>query len=67
MWKYDRRYFDFQPGNDWMDVCEWEYPRFWKDDGSGLTNTTLVAGCRNSEFDQVFIRVEPSLLVQYFC
>jgi alpha-1,3-glucan synthase len=52
VWKYERQYFDFQPGNEWMDECPWEYPRFWNDYGTGLTNTTLIGGCRISEFDQ---------------
>lgn len=54
VWKGTRRYHDFQPGNAWIDKCE--YPRFWNDMGKGLTNTTLVDGCRDSEFDQVFIK-----------
>ncbi|CAG8424933.1 unnamed protein product [Penicillium salamii] len=52
VWKYDRRYWDFQPGNEVEEECPWDYPRFWDDDGTGLTNTTLGTGCRNSEFDQ---------------
>ncbi|KAJ6102430.1 hypothetical protein N7486_004857, partial [Penicillium sp. IBT 16267x] len=52
VWKYDRRYWDFQPGNEVESECLWEYPRFWDDDGTGLTNTTLGPSCRNSEFDQ---------------
>lgn len=50
VWKSDRRYHDFQPGNDWLDKCD--YPRFWDDLGTGLAKTTLVEGCRDSEFDQ---------------
>ncbi|PYH83359.1 alpha-1,3-glucan synthase [Aspergillus uvarum CBS 121591] len=52
VWKYDRQYWDFQPGNEVEAECPWEYPRFWDDDGTGLTTTTLGASCRNSEFDQ---------------
>ncbi|CAI7594598.1 unnamed protein product [Penicillium discolor] len=52
VWKYDRRYWDFQPGNEVESECPWEYPRFWDDDGTGLTTTTLGPSCRNSEFDQ---------------
>ncbi|CAG7931725.1 unnamed protein product [Penicillium olsonii] len=52
VWKYDRRYWDFQPGNEIEEECPWEYPRFWDDDGTGLTTTTLGKSCRNSEFDQ---------------
>lgn len=51
VWKTSRRYHDFQPGNEWSDECE--YPRFWDDLGTGLTETPLVCGCRDSEFDQV--------------
>ncbi|RAL03720.1 alpha-1,3-glucan synthase [Aspergillus ibericus CBS 121593] len=52
VWKYDRRYWDFQPGNQIEAECPWEYPRFWDDDGTGLTTTTLGPSCRNSEIDQ---------------
>ncbi|RDH31235.1 alpha-1,3-glucan synthase [Aspergillus welwitschiae] len=52
VWKYDRQYWDFQPGNQIESQCPWEYPRFWDDDGTGLTTTTLGASCRDSEFDQ---------------
>ncbi|GKZ26283.1 hypothetical protein AbraIFM66951_003610 [Aspergillus brasiliensis] len=52
VWKYDRQYWDFKPGNEVESECPWEYPRFWDDDGTGLTTTTLGASCRNSEFDQ---------------
>ncbi|RAL13908.1 alpha-1,3-glucan synthase [Aspergillus homomorphus CBS 101889] len=52
VWKYSRRYWDFQPGNEVEAECPWEYPRFWDDDANGLTNTTLGPSCRNSEFDQ---------------
>ncbi|KAJ5351246.1 hypothetical protein N7452_000220 [Penicillium brevicompactum] len=52
VWKYGRRYWDFQPGNEIETECPWDYPRFWDDDGTGLTTTTLGPGCRNSEFDQ---------------
>lgn len=53
VWKYDRQYWDFKPGNEIESQCPWEYPRFWDDDGTGLTTTTLGASCRDSEFDQV--------------
>ncbi|PWY83588.1 alpha-1,3-glucan synthase [Aspergillus heteromorphus CBS 117.55] len=52
VWKYDRRYWDFQPGNQIEAECPWEYPRFWDDDGTGLTTTTLGTSCRYSELDQ---------------
>lgn len=53
VWKTSRRYHDFQPGNEWLDECEWEYPRFWDDSGSGVIETNLTRGCLDSEFDQV--------------
>ncbi|KAJ5701605.1 hypothetical protein N7488_009153 [Penicillium malachiteum] len=52
VWQYERRYWDFQPGNEVEEECPWEYPRFWDDDGTGLTTTSLGPECRNSEFDQ---------------
>uniref|UniRef100_A0A093V713 alpha-1,3-glucan synthase n=1 Tax=Talaromyces marneffei PM1 TaxID=1077442 RepID=A0A093V713_TALMA len=52
VWKTSRRYHDFQPGNEWLDDCEWEYPRFWDDSGQGVIETNLTRGCQNSEFDQ---------------
>ncbi|KAJ5721168.1 uncharacterized protein N7483_009102 [Penicillium malachiteum] len=52
VWQYERRYWDFQPGNEVEEKCPWEYPRFWDDDGTGLTTTSLGPECRNSEFDQ---------------
>ncbi|KAJ6007917.1 hypothetical protein N7540_011893 [Penicillium herquei] len=52
VWKYERRYWDFQPGDEVEEECPWEYPRFWDDDGTGLTTTSLGPECRNSEFDQ---------------
>ena len=50
VWKSSRRYHDFQPGNKALAQCD--YPRFWNDEGSGLTKTDLGAGCRDSEFNQ---------------
>lgn len=56
----DRVYHDFQPGNDWNSSCE--YPRMWGEDGFPLpTDITqdIPAGCKASEFDQVFRMVSP--------
>lgn len=53
IWKTSRRYHDFQPGNEWLEECKWDYPRFWDDYGRGLTKTSLNTGCKDSEFDQV--------------
>lgn len=45
-WKTDRRYVDFEPGNDVIDCT---YPRMWNDAGD-LINVTQTT-CRDSEFD----------------
>ncbi|KUL82805.1 hypothetical protein ZTR_09604 [Talaromyces verruculosus] len=47
VWKTSYRYHDFQPGNEWLDECEWKYPRFWDDSGSGVIETNLTRGCLN--------------------
>jgi len=53
IWKTDRQYWDFQPGNDYNNSCN--YPTFWYDAGYqvGTNVTSLLTGCKNSEFDQV--------------
>ena len=53
VWKTDRRYLDFQPGNDHNASCE--YPRMWGEDGYRLPSniTDLMQGCKSSEYDQV--------------
>ena len=53
VYKSDRIYHDFQPGNDWNSSCE--YPRMWGEDGFPLpANITMnMDGCKASEFDQV--------------
>jgi alpha-1,3-glucan synthase len=54
VWKDTRRYFDFAPGDTYLDKCD--YPRFWDAEGHRVLNTThLLVGCRDSEFDQVRI------------
>jgi len=53
IWKTGRRYWDFQPGNDYNATCD--YPPLWYDDGDavGTNVTSQMVGCKNSEFDQV--------------
>ncbi|KAK5240648.1 hypothetical protein LTR16_010356, partial [Cryomyces antarcticus] len=54
LWKSGRHYHDFQPSNEWEEVCSYPYPRFW-DQGGHLINdnyTQAMVGCRDSEFNQ---------------
>lgn len=53
LWKGDRRYHDFAPGNDYNASCE--YPRMWNQDGYPVGEEILSqqVGCKSSEFDQV--------------
>ncbi len=48
----NRQYFDFRPGNDYNETCE--YPRFWNETGMPIdpSITAQMKGCYNSEFDQ---------------
>lgn len=51
LWKSERRYNDFDFGNNELNTCE--YPRFYGDDGHEVLNLTQeLVGCRDSEFDQ---------------
>ncbi|KAI4280846.1 MAG: hypothetical protein L6R38_004122 [Xanthoria sp. 2 TBL-2021] len=52
LWKGDRRYHDFAPGNEFNASCE--YPRMWGQDGYpiGPDITSQQHGCKDSEFDQ---------------
>ncbi|PYI24517.1 hypothetical protein BO86DRAFT_96639 [Aspergillus japonicus CBS 114.51] len=52
MWKTDRRYVDFDIGNDYNSTCD--YPRFWFEDGYPVqkTVTDQLVGCYDSDFDQ---------------
>lgn len=51
VWKDTPRYHDFEPGNEWLDKCD--YPRFWDPMGKLQTNlTTTLVGCRDSDFNQ---------------
>ncbi|KAI9851719.1 MAG: Cell wall alpha-1,3-glucan synthase ags1, partial [Thelocarpon superellum] len=51
-WKSDRRYLDFDIGNDYNDTCS--YPRFWNETGLPVDPdvTAQMKGCYNSDFDQ---------------
>lgn len=53
LWKGERRYHDFHPGNAYNASCE--YPRMWDQDGYPIREDILSqqVGCRSSEFDQV--------------
>jgi alpha-1,3-glucan synthase len=52
LWKSDRRYADFNIGNNILSHCD--YPRFYNDSGHEVfdNGTQLLIGCRDSEFDQ---------------
>ncbi|KAL2820139.1 hypothetical protein BDW59DRAFT_150966 [Aspergillus cavernicola] len=52
MWKSDRRYVDFDIGNDYNATCD--YPRFWYENGMPVNQslTSGLVGCYNSDFDQ---------------
>ncbi|KAK9563021.1 Cell wall alpha-1,3-glucan synthase ags1 [Aspergillus fumigatus] len=52
LWKTDRRYVDFDIGNDYNSTCD--YPRFWYEDGLPLPSEQAdqLVGCYNSDFDQ---------------
>lgn len=52
LWKSDKRYWDFDFGNDFNESCE--YPVFWDDTGYPYTTnvTDHFHGCRISDFDQ---------------
>lgn len=54
MWKSDRRYIDFLPSDAQNSSCQ--FPTFYGEDGSTLSNITDLTGCRASEFDQVRIK-----------
>lgn len=49
MWKSDRRYLDFDIGNEYNETCD--YPEFWYEDGKRIKPDTLK-GCYDSDFDQ---------------
>ncbi|KAF7715965.1 Alpha-1,3-glucan synthase [Penicillium ucsense] len=51
-WKSDRRYVDFNIGNDYNETCN--YPRFWNETGYPVDSYVHdeLGGCYNSDFDQ---------------
>ena len=55
VWKTDRRYHDFQPGN--AENTSRQYPRMYEESGLliGTDVTENMDGCRESEFDQVLL------------
>ncbi|KAI9821263.1 MAG: Cell wall alpha-1,3-glucan synthase ags1 [Pycnora praestabilis] len=51
-WKSDRRYLDFNIGDNYNNSCH--YPRFWNETGFpvGTDVTSGMVGCYDSDFDQ---------------
>ncbi|CAI7584674.1 unnamed protein product [Penicillium manginii] len=51
-WVTERRYADFQFGNDYNDTCN--FPKFWNETGFPITSggPEELKGCYNSDFDQ---------------
>lgn len=56
VWKSDRKYHDFAPGDAVNASCT--YPRMWGQDGLPLGHDIEVQmhGCRESEFDLVWFK-----------
>lgn len=52
VWKSNRRYVDFHPGNTYNKTCD--YPRFWNETGKPVdpSVTESLVGCYDSDFDQ---------------
>ncbi|KAL3447555.1 hypothetical protein BJX65DRAFT_92734 [Aspergillus insuetus] len=52
LWKTDRRYVDFDIGNEYNRTCE--YPRFWNETGWPVDKDVReqLQGCYDSDFDQ---------------
>lgn len=52
LYKTERQYHDFHPGNDYNDTCD--YPRFWNETGLRINDSSReqFTGCYNSDFDQ---------------
>lgn len=51
VWKTDRQYLDFKPGNNYNETCA--YPRFYDETGYQVPiESTGLKGCYDSEFDQ---------------
>ncbi|KAJ5734104.1 hypothetical protein N7493_002890 [Penicillium malachiteum] len=51
-WKTDRRYVDFDIGDEYNATCD--YPRFWYENGYPVNESQVegLVGCYNSDFDQ---------------
>ncbi|KKY23936.1 putative alpha-glucan synthase [Phaeomoniella chlamydospora] len=51
-WKNERRYLDFEFGNNYNETCD--YPRFWLETGYRVDSdvTSQLVGCYDSDFDQ---------------
>lgn len=48
-WKSERRYLDFQPGDEVNTTCT--YPRYWDSNGNPITSIAIEeTECRDSEF-----------------
>ncbi|EAW12377.1 alpha-1,3-glucan synthase Ags1 [Aspergillus clavatus NRRL 1] len=52
LWKTNRRYVDFDIGNNYNETCD--YPRFYFEDGTPLDakDANTLVGCYDSDFDQ---------------
>ncbi|OJJ32183.1 hypothetical protein ASPWEDRAFT_118157 [Aspergillus wentii DTO 134E9] len=52
VWKSNRRYVDFDFGNEYNKTCD--YPRFWNETGYPVDQsvTDSLTGCYDSDFDQ---------------
>lgn len=52
LWKSDRRYLDFDIGNNYNATCH--FPRFWNETGYPIDKqyTDQMIGCYDSDFDQ---------------
>ncbi|KAK3384909.1 alpha-1,3-glucan synthase [Podospora didyma] len=52
VWKTDRRYLDFDIGNEYNETCT--FPRFWNETGYPIDEIYVseFSGCYDSDFDQ---------------
>ncbi|PYH95993.1 hypothetical protein BO71DRAFT_472854 [Aspergillus ellipticus CBS 707.79] len=52
VWKSNREYVDFRPGNSYNKTCD--YPRFWNETGWPVDASVRdeLVGCYDSDFDQ---------------
>lgn len=53
-YKTPRTYRDYEQSNEFLDVCDYSYPRFWDQTGHRIddNNTEAMIGCMDSEWDQ---------------